>query len=95
MGIDSLVERDREIVIRPVETSAMDKQRLTNRLGGAVRFTQNSVRLRLLELSLLGRKRSTWCWTRSSASRARWNRRLPDQSRHEVKSMPGDWNATR
>lgn len=52
MGIDSLVERDREIVIRPVDTADMDKRRLTNRLGGAIRFTQNSVRLRLLELSL-------------------------------------------
>lgn len=52
MGIDSLVERDREIVIRPVQTAAMAKGRLTNRLGGAIRFTQNSVRLKLLELAV-------------------------------------------
>jgi transcription-repair coupling factor (superfamily II helicase) len=52
IGIDSLVERDREIVIRPVESTVMDKRRLTNRLGGAIRFTQNSVRLRLLELGV-------------------------------------------
>lgn len=52
MGIDSVVERDREIVIRPVDTAAMSRGRLTNRLGGAIRFTQNSVRLKLLELNV-------------------------------------------
>ncbi len=52
MGIDSLVERDREIVIRPVPTAEIAKGRLTNRLGGAIRFTQNSIRLKLLELTV-------------------------------------------
>jgi transcription-repair coupling factor (superfamily II helicase) len=50
LGIESLVEREREIVIRPVVTERLDKRRLTARLGRAIRLTQNTVRLRLPEL---------------------------------------------
>jgi transcription-repair coupling factor (superfamily II helicase) len=50
LGIDSVVEREREIVIRPVETRQLDTRRLTRELGRAVRITPNSIRIRLTEL---------------------------------------------
>ncbi|MGH2561235.1 MAG: transcription-repair coupling factor, partial [Thermomicrobiales bacterium] len=52
LGIESVVEREREIVIRPVDTRRMETSRLARRLGKAIRFTPNSVRLRLPELSV-------------------------------------------
>jgi len=52
LGIDSVVEREREIVVRPVMTQHLDQRRLTRELGGAVKITQNSVRIRLLDLKL-------------------------------------------
>jgi len=52
LGIDSVVERDREIVIRPVRTSEVNRGRLEEKLGSEIRFTPNSVRLKLLELKL-------------------------------------------
>jgi len=52
LGIESVVERERQIVIRPVETGRMDASRLTRRLGQAVRVLPTSVRIRLLELTV-------------------------------------------
>ncbi|MGH2535518.1 MAG: transcription-repair coupling factor [Thermomicrobiales bacterium] len=52
LGIESVVEREREIVIRPVDTRQMQTSRLARHLGKAIRFTPNSIRLRLPELSV-------------------------------------------
>jgi transcription-repair coupling factor (superfamily II helicase) len=52
LGIDSVVEREREIVIRPVATSELDRDRLARAVGDALRLTPNSVRIRLLELGM-------------------------------------------
>lgn len=52
LGIDSVVEREREIVVRPVITERLDKRRLARELGQAVRITANSIRIRLLDLSM-------------------------------------------
>jgi transcription-repair coupling factor (superfamily II helicase) len=50
LGIQSLVEREREIVIRPINGGALRKTRLPARLGSALRITPNSVRIRTTEL---------------------------------------------
>ncbi len=52
LGIDSVVERDREIVIRPVQTTLVDRTRLESTFGPAIRITPNSLRLKLLELKI-------------------------------------------
>jgi transcription-repair coupling factor (superfamily II helicase) len=52
LGIDSVVERDREIVIRPVRTEGIDRRRIELKLGNAVRITPNSIRIRLLDLRI-------------------------------------------
>ncbi len=52
LGIDSVVERDREIVIRPLDTAKVNKSRLANKLGDAVRITPNAIRIRLLGLTM-------------------------------------------
>ncbi len=52
LGIDSLVEREREIVVRPVITEALDKRRLTRELGDSIKITTNSLRIRLLDLKM-------------------------------------------
>jgi len=52
LGIDSVVEREREIVIRPVDTRQLDTRRLTRELGRAIRVTPNSIRIRLTELMI-------------------------------------------
>jgi len=52
LGIESVVERDREIVIRPVETDALQQATLKQRLGGALRITPQSIRIRLLDLAM-------------------------------------------
>jgi transcription-repair coupling factor (superfamily II helicase) len=51
LGIESMVEREREIVIRPVATAGLER-RLTSQLGNAVRLTAHSVRLRLPDLQM-------------------------------------------
>jgi transcription-repair coupling factor (superfamily II helicase) len=53
LGIESVVEREREIVVRPIVTSALDHRRLSSRLGDAIRITPNSIRIRLLDLDML------------------------------------------
>lgn len=52
LGIESIVEREREIVIRPVVTTQLDRRRLNSRFGPALRLTPNSVRLRLTDLEM-------------------------------------------
>jgi transcription-repair coupling factor (superfamily II helicase) len=50
IGLDSVVEREREIILRPVDTTALDVGRLVRRLGDAVKITRNTIRLRLMRL---------------------------------------------
>ena len=45
-----MIEREREIVIRPVITRLLDSRKLSSKLGQAVRLTPNSIRLRLPDL---------------------------------------------
>ena len=52
LGIDSIVEREREIVLRPVITKSLPSERFRAKLGDSIRFTPNSVRLRLTDLDL-------------------------------------------
>ncbi len=51
IGIESLVEREREIVIRPVSTAGLERG-LMSRLGRAVKLTAHSIRLRLPDLTV-------------------------------------------
>lgn len=50
LGIASIVERERELVIRPVETGRLNTRKLIGRFGHAIKITPNSIRLRLVEL---------------------------------------------
>ncbi|MEZ4497369.1 MAG: TRCF domain-containing protein, partial [Thermomicrobiales bacterium] len=50
LGIESVVEREREIVLRPVDTRSIDRGRLERELGSAIRFTPNLVRIRVVDL---------------------------------------------
>ncbi|HET9660599.1 MAG TPA: transcription-repair coupling factor [Thermomicrobiales bacterium] len=50
LGIASIVEREREMVIRPVETGNMNTRKLIGRFGHAIKITPSSIRLRLVEL---------------------------------------------
>jgi transcription-repair coupling factor (superfamily II helicase) len=52
LGIDSLVERERVIVIRPVNTSILSRSALEAAAGDALRITPNSIRIRLLDLDV-------------------------------------------
>lgn len=52
LGIESVVERERQIVIRPIATGTLDSSRLHRRLGSAVRVMPTSVRIRVLELGI-------------------------------------------
>ncbi len=52
LGIESVVEREREIVIRPVLTSSLDGRRLQSLFGRALKLMPNSIRLRLPDLTL-------------------------------------------
>src|SRR5215203_101826 len=51
LGIESLIEREREIVIRPVPTAGLE-HRLVSRLGRAVKLTAQSIRIRLPDLTI-------------------------------------------
>ena len=51
LGIESLIEREREIVIRPVPTAGLER-RLVSRLGRAVKLTAHSIRIRLPDLTI-------------------------------------------
>ena len=50
--MESVIEREREIVLRPVETRSLQTAGLEQLLGGAIRFTPNSVRIRMPELEI-------------------------------------------
>lgn len=52
LGLQSVVEREREIVLRPVETRRLHESGLQAFLGKALRFTPNSIRIRMSELEL-------------------------------------------
>ncbi len=52
LGMQSVVEREREIVLRPVDTAALAKTGVQRFLGSAIRFTPNSVRIRMVELDV-------------------------------------------
>ncbi|MCA9833746.1 MAG: transcription-repair coupling factor [Thermomicrobiales bacterium] len=56
LGIDSIVERERVLVIRGVDTNGIDQARIMRVLGGAVKFTPNSIRIFATELSVPWRK---------------------------------------
>jgi transcription-repair coupling factor (superfamily II helicase) len=51
LGIESLIEREREIVIRPVPTAGLERQ-LVSKLGRAVKLTAHSIRIRLPDLTI-------------------------------------------
>jgi transcription-repair coupling factor (superfamily II helicase) len=51
LGIESMIEREREIVIRPVPTAGLER-RLVSRLGRAVKLTAQSIRIRLPDLTM-------------------------------------------
>jgi transcription-repair coupling factor (superfamily II helicase) len=51
LGIESVIEREREIVIRPVSAGHLERE-LRSKLGVAVRITPNSIRLRLTDLQI-------------------------------------------
>ena len=51
LGIESMIEREREIVIRPVPTAGLER-RLVSRLGRAVKLTAHSIRIRLPDLTI-------------------------------------------
>ena len=46
-----MIEREREIVIRPVPTAGLER-RLVSRLGRAVKLTAQSIRIRLTDLTI-------------------------------------------
>ena len=50
LGIESVVEREREIILRPVDTSLLDTGRLQRHLGDALKITRSTVRLNLMRL---------------------------------------------
>jgi len=52
LNIDSVVEREREIIVRPVVTRDLSRARLDKAVGDALRITPNSIRIRLLELKV-------------------------------------------
>ncbi|MBX3069591.1 MAG: transcription-repair coupling factor [Thermomicrobiales bacterium] len=52
LGIESVVEREREIVVRPVDTSHLERQKIHALLGPAVKFTPQSIRIRLPDLEI-------------------------------------------
>jgi transcription-repair coupling factor (superfamily II helicase) len=51
LQIESIVEREREIVLRPVNTKRLDARQFARNYGTAVRLTPNSVRIKLPELN--------------------------------------------
>jgi transcription-repair coupling factor (superfamily II helicase) len=55
LGIESMIEREREIVIRPVPTAGLE-HRLVSRLGRAVKLTAQSIRIRLPDLTVSWRE---------------------------------------
>ncbi|HRA47802.1 MAG TPA: transcription-repair coupling factor, partial [Thermomicrobiales bacterium] len=52
LGMESVIEREREIVMRPIDTTLLRKRALEQAIGSALRFTPNSVRIRLPDLDV-------------------------------------------
>lgn len=52
LGLDSIVERERVLVMRPVDTKHIDQDAITKTLGQAVRFTPNSIRVQATDLTV-------------------------------------------
>jgi transcription-repair coupling factor (superfamily II helicase) len=52
LGIDSIVERERVLVVRGIDTKEIDQDRISRELGSAVRFTPNSIRIQATELEI-------------------------------------------
>lgn len=52
LGIDSIVERERLLVIRGIDTKNINQHKISRVLGAAVRFTPNSVRIQATELTI-------------------------------------------
>lgn len=52
LGIDSIVERERLLVIRGIDTSEINQDRIAREIGPAVRFTPNSIRIQATELEI-------------------------------------------
>ena len=52
LGIESVIEREREIVIRLVQTSTLDARNLGTLIGRALKLTPNSIRVRLPDLTI-------------------------------------------
>ena len=52
LGIESIVERERVLVIRGVNTSAIDQDKIARKLGAAVKFTPNQIRILATELDI-------------------------------------------
>jgi hypothetical protein len=50
--MDSVVEREREIVLRPVDTAHVDATRLKRTIGAALRMTPHSIRIRMPDLEV-------------------------------------------
>ncbi|MCO5217849.1 MAG: transcription-repair coupling factor [Thermomicrobiales bacterium] len=55
LGIDSIVERERVLVIRGIDTRAIDQKRIERELGRAVKFTPNSIRIQATGLTMAWR----------------------------------------
>ncbi|MDQ3694043.1 MAG: transcription-repair coupling factor [Chloroflexota bacterium] len=51
LGIESIIEREREIVIRPIAAGHLERE-LRSKLGVAVKVTPNSIRVRLPDLTM-------------------------------------------
>ncbi len=50
LGLDSVIEREREIILRPIHAATFDAAAVERRLGDAVKITRNTIRLRLMRL---------------------------------------------
>lgn len=52
LGIDSIVERERVLVVRGIDTKTIDQTKIERKLGSAVKFTPNSIRIQATELDI-------------------------------------------
>ena len=52
LGIDSIVERERVLVVRGIDTKTIDQAKIERKLGSAVKFTPNSIRIQATELDI-------------------------------------------
>ena len=52
LGIDSIIERERVMVIRGIDTKEINQDRIASELGSAVRFTPSQIRIMATELDI-------------------------------------------